>query len=133
MVAMTATLATPAAAQAERVRACLSAQETRDSVAANQLREPLALLRDAARETRAEPLNSRLCRWNEQFVYEMSLLRRDGRVLRVFVDAASGNKIPARFPRFDGRYLGFPKNQQRWSFQRQIHLVLASPMNIIQR
>ena len=103
MVAMTASLATPAAAQAERVRACLSAQETRDSVAAHQLREPLTLLRDAARETRAEPLNSRLCRWNEQFVYEMSLLRRDGRVLRVFVDAASGQKIPARETSGQGR------------------------------
>ena len=103
MVAMTASLATPAAAQAERVRACLSAQETRDSVVAHQLREPLTLLRDAARETRAEPLNSRLCRWNEQFVYEMSLLRRDGRVLRVFVDAASGQKIPARETSGQGR------------------------------
>jgi hypothetical protein len=103
MVAMTATLATPAAAQAERVRACLSPQETRESVTAHQLREPLTLLRDAARETRAEPLNSRLCRWNEQFVYEMSLLRRDGRVLRVFVDAASGNKIPARETSGQGR------------------------------
>jgi len=103
MVAMTASLATPAAAQAERVRACLSAQETRDSVAAHQLREPLTLLRDAARETRAEPLKSRLCRWDEQLVYEMSLLRRDGRVLRVFVDAASGQKIPARETSGQGR------------------------------
>ena len=103
MVAITATLATPAAAQAERVRDCLSPQETRESVVAYQLHEPLTLLRDAARETRAEPLNSRLCRWNEQFVYEMSLLRRDGRVLRVFVDAASGNKLPARETSGQGR------------------------------
>lgn len=103
MVAMTATLATPAAAQVEPVHACLSPQETRESVAAYQLREPLSLLRDAARETRAEPLKSRLCRWNEQFVYEMSLLRRDGRVLRVFVDAASGTKIPARETSGQGR------------------------------
>ena len=103
MVALTATLATPTAAQAARVRACLSPQETRESVAAHQLREPLTLLRDAARETRAEPLNSRLCRWDEQFVYEMSLLRRDGRVLRIFVDATSGNKIPARETSGQGR------------------------------
>lgn len=93
MVAMTASLAVPTAAQAQSARACLSPAETRESVAAHQLREPLTLLREAARETRAEPLNSRLCRWNEQYVYEMSLLRRDGRVLRVFVDAASGDKI----------------------------------------
>ena len=102
-VAMTASLAVPTAAQAANARACLSPVETRESVAANQLREPLTLLREAARETRAEPLNSRLCRWNEQYVYEMSLLRRDGRVLRVFVDAASGAKLPARETTGQGR------------------------------
>jgi hypothetical protein len=96
MVAMTVTLATPAAAQAERVRACLSPSETRESVVTYQLREPLSLLRDAARDTRADPLNSRLCRWNEQYVYEMSLLRRDGRVLRIFIDAKSGDRLPPR-------------------------------------
>ena len=103
MVAVTASLATPAAAQAERVRASLSPQETRESVVLHHLREPLTLLREAARDTRAEPLNSRLCRWNEQFVYEMSLLRRDGRVLRVFVDASSGDKINPRDANGQGR------------------------------
>ncbi|MDB5643858.1 MAG: uncharacterized protein JWN07_3175 [Hyphomicrobiales bacterium] len=77
-------------------RACLSAAETRENVSAHHLREPMALLREAASQTRAEPLNARLCRWNEQFVYEMSLLRRDGRVVRVFVDAASGSRVNAR-------------------------------------
>lgn len=80
---------------AER-RHCFSQVETRESVAAHRLREPLALLREAARETRAEPLGTRLCLWNEKFVYEMSLLRRDGRVVRVFTDAASGARLSAR-------------------------------------
>ncbi len=95
MVAMTASLATPVATSAS-ARACLSPNETRDSVSAHQLREPMVLLRDAARETRAEPLNTRLCLWDQTYVYEMSLLRRDGRVLRIFVDAASGSKLPPR-------------------------------------
>jgi hypothetical protein len=77
-------------------RACLSASETRESVSVHQLREPMALLREAAIQARAEPLGARLCRWSDQFVYEMSLLRRDGRVVRVFVDAASGARVNAR-------------------------------------
>ncbi len=89
--------ARPAAAQDGEVRhACLSAAETRESVSAHHLREPMALLREAAAQARAEPLGSRLCRWNEQLVYEMSLLRRDGRVLRVFIDAASGSRVKSR-------------------------------------
>lgn len=90
--------ARPAAAQqgGEGGRACLSAAETRENVSSHHLREPMALLREAAAQTRAEPLGARLCRWNEQFVYEISLLRRDGRVLRVFVDAASGARVNAR-------------------------------------
>jgi uncharacterized membrane protein YkoI len=88
-----AALATPAAVQGDARRVCLSPAETRESVALHQLREPMNLLREAAVQTRAEPLGARLCRWNEQFVYEMSLLRRDGRVVRVFVDAASGARM----------------------------------------
>jgi uncharacterized membrane protein YkoI len=94
---LAAPAAQPAAAQGQgQGRACLSAAETRESVSAHQLREPMTLLRDAAAQTRAEPLGARLCRWNEQFVYEMSLLRRDGRVVRVFVDAASGSRVNMR-------------------------------------
>ena len=95
MVALSASLVTPVATPAS-ARACLSPTETRESVATHQLREPMVLLRDAARETRADPLNARLCLWDEKYVYEMSLLRRDGRVLRIFVDATSGTKLPPR-------------------------------------
>lgn len=97
--ALAATLLHSAATRPEaegRERTCLSPADTRENVAIHRLREPMALLREAARETRAEPLGTRLCRWNERFVYEMSLLRRDGRVLRVFVDAVSGDTINAR-------------------------------------
>jgi hypothetical protein len=100
LAALAATLGNPArlaaADGADARRACLSAADTRENVSAHQLREPMALLREMAVQTRAEPLTARLCRWNEQFVYEMSLLRRDGRVVRVFVDAASGARVNAR-------------------------------------
>lgn len=85
--------AAPAQAQG---RFCLSPMETRESVAIHRLRDPMALLRDAALQTRAEPLGSRLCRWDDIFVYEMTLLRRDGRVVRVFADAISGSHVGPR-------------------------------------
>lgn len=74
----------------ERTRVCLNAADTRAAIAAHSLADPLATLRAAARKGQAEPLRSRLCRWNDRFVYEMALLRRDGKVIRVFIDAASG-------------------------------------------
>jgi hypothetical protein len=77
-----------AAAAPERV--CLSAAETRAAVARHGLVDPLAALRAAARKAQADPLRSRLCRVGAGFVYEMALLRRDGKVLRVNVDAATG-------------------------------------------
>ncbi len=38
----------------------------------------------------AEPINARLCRDHDELVYEISLLRRDGRVVRIYLDAATG-------------------------------------------
>jgi len=78
----------PFAEEAKRV--CLNAAETRVAVAEHRLADPLAALRAAARKGQTEPLRSRLCRWNDRFVYEMALLRRDGKVVRVFIDAIDG-------------------------------------------
>lgn len=69
---------------------CLNAADTRSAIAAHTLADPLAALRTVARKGQAEPLRSRLCRWNDKFVYEMVLLQRDGKVIRVFIDAANG-------------------------------------------
>ena len=74
----------------ELKRVCLNAAETRLAVAEHRLADPLATLRAAARKGQAEALRSRLCRWNDRFVYEMALLRRDGKVIRVFIDATDG-------------------------------------------
>jgi len=87
-------LVTPTAEPAaQSIRACLTPSETRAAIARHRLVEPLGALRSAARKAQAEPLRSRLCRRNGRFVYEMALLRRDGRVVRVFLDAASGAPI----------------------------------------
>ncbi len=86
------TLAAPSAAQPHK-RECLSQRETLDVIAAHNLARPRETLREAAGSARAEPLGAKLCRWDEDFVYEITLLRQDGKVLRVFVDAASGKVV----------------------------------------
>ncbi|MBL8590638.1 MAG: PepSY domain-containing protein [Methylobacteriaceae bacterium] len=94
LASMTAcVVAAPAQTSPPPRRQCLSATETLDVIAANRLAGPSETLGKAAGAARAEPLGARLCRWNEDFVYEITLLRADGRVLRVFVDAASGKVV----------------------------------------
>ncbi|MBX9759661.1 MAG: hypothetical protein K2Y29_12880 [Beijerinckiaceae bacterium] len=70
--------------------ACLPPSEARAAIARNKLANPLPALRSIAQRGRAEPLRSRLCRMDERFVYEMTMLRRDGKVVRVLVDAQDG-------------------------------------------
>lgn len=50
-------------------------------------------MRRAAARTHAEAIGAKLCRWSEDLVYEISLLRRDGRVIRIFVDAKTGQVV----------------------------------------
>jgi hypothetical protein len=53
----------------------------------------LIALRNAARSARAEPLVSRLCNWNEDWVYEMTLLPKNGNVTHLFINAADGSQM----------------------------------------
>ena len=71
-------------------RACFNAPETREKILAHGLADPFALLRAQAAEQRAEPIAVKLCRQGDQFVYEIDLLRRDGRLVHSRVDARSG-------------------------------------------
>ena len=41
-------------------------------------------------EAQAEPLGARLCQLGEGLIYEISLLRRDGHIVKILVDAFSG-------------------------------------------
>ena len=80
----------------QRTRAvCMSQSEARAAIARNKLANPMPALRSMARRTQSEPLRSRLCRIDERFVYEMTLLRRDGKVVRAFVDAQDA-RTPVR-------------------------------------
>jgi hypothetical protein len=94
------------AAEAEPPRAgprpvCLNAGETREMVKSRRLIEPFAALKFASAQRKAEALSARLCHTGDDFVYEITLLHRDGRLVHVEMEAATGKIVarPAREPR----------------------------------
>ena len=79
---------------------CLNAAETREMVKSRRLLEPFAALKSAGAQRKAEPLSARLCRAGDDFVYVITLLHRDGRLVHVEMEAATGKIVsrPAREP-----------------------------------
>ena len=77
---------------------CLNAAETREEVKARHLIEPFAALKFAGAQRKAEALSARLCHTGEDFVYVITLLHRDGRLVHVEMEAATG-KIVSHPPR----------------------------------
>jgi uncharacterized membrane protein YkoI len=75
---------------------CLTTDETREEIASARLIQPFVLMRRAAGETHAEAIDGRLCRWNNELIYEISLLRRDGHIVRVHFNAADGKAVERR-------------------------------------
>jgi hypothetical protein len=74
---------------------CLNAPETREMVKSRHLLEPFAALKFAGAQRKAEALSARLCRTGDDFVYEITLLHRDGRLVHVEMEAGTG-KIASR-------------------------------------
>jgi hypothetical protein len=77
-------------------RACLAASETREEIKARRLLEPFAVLKSAAAQFKAEALSAKLCRLGDELVYEIALLHRDGRLVHVVMNAATGKILGAR-------------------------------------
>ncbi len=92
VVATTAYLISGGTAWAETPadRVCFSTAESREKIHAHGLLEPFQLMRATIVRLHAEAIGVKLCRWRENLVYELSLLRHDGHVINVFVDATSG-------------------------------------------
>jgi hypothetical protein len=78
--------------------ACLNAAETRETVKSRHLLEPFAAIKFAGAQRKAEALSAKLCRSGDDFVYEITLLLRDGRLVHVDMEAGTG-KIASRPPR----------------------------------
>jgi hypothetical protein len=75
---------------------CFSASQTREKIAAHKLAEPFRLLMGAAHHYEAEALGVRLCHHKEQYIYEISLLRANGRVIHVYTNALTGQILSAK-------------------------------------
>ena len=80
-------------APVERPVVCFSAREMSDRVARLRLYNPLIAMQANARRNRAEPLRTRLCRTGNRLVYEQTLIRRDGKVLAIYVNTQNGRTI----------------------------------------
>ena len=72
---------------------CLTAAETREEVKARRLLEPFAALKFAAAQRKAEALSAKLCHTDDEFIYEITLLHRDGRLVHVQMDAGTGKPV----------------------------------------
>ena len=91
-------LANPALAAGEPAlaRTCFASAEARDAIAQNHLINSTIAMKNAAVKVQADALAGKLCRWTEQYVYEITLLRRDGRVIHAFIDARTGEVVGAQ-------------------------------------
>jgi hypothetical protein len=78
-----------------RTRKCFSSAESRARVAQFGLRPPFEMMRRASILADAQALGGKLCRWADLDVYDISLLRPDGRVVHVFIDASTGREVSA--------------------------------------
>ena len=72
---------------------CLGAGETREEVKSRRLLEPFAALKFAAAQRKAEALSARLCHTGDDFIYEITLLNRDGRLVHVEMGATTGKVV----------------------------------------
>jgi uncharacterized membrane protein YkoI len=90
---MTCAEARAAEAEARPKLVCLNASETSEEVRARKLLEPFTALKMAAAQRKAEALSARLCHRGDEFIYEITLLHRDGRLVQVEMQADSGKLI----------------------------------------
>ena len=78
---------------AAQKKSCLSAAETREEIKARKLREPFAALKSASQHFKAEALSAKLCRIDDELVYEIALLHKDGKYFHAHVSAVTGKLV----------------------------------------
>lgn len=77
-------------------RPCLPPNETREEIKARHFLEPFAVLKSASSQFKAEALSAKLCHLGDEFVYEITLLHRDGRLVHAVMSASTGKLLGAR-------------------------------------
>jgi uncharacterized membrane protein YkoI len=83
-------------ARAPGKRVCLSAAETREEIKNRHLREPFAVLKHAAQVFKSEALSAKLCRIDDEFLYEIALLHRDGKYFHAHINATTGKIVETK-------------------------------------
>lgn len=76
--------------------ACLPPSEAREEAKTRHFLEPFAVLKSAAAQFKAEAISAKLCHLGDEFVYEIRLLHRDGRLVHAVMNAATGKLVGAR-------------------------------------
>lgn len=77
-------------------QACLSPAERRQAVQAGQAMPLTQVTRQLRPEHRGEVVNARLCRAGSGLVYLLTVVDRRGKVMRLRLDARSGQIVQAR-------------------------------------
>jgi uncharacterized membrane protein YkoI len=85
-----------AAAASPAAAACFSAEETREHVQKHGLIALNNVVRSARGGAQADLISARLCETAGNLVYMVAMLGRDGKVMRITVDARSGDVINHR-------------------------------------
>ncbi|MCC3244697.1 hypothetical protein LG047_05075 [Methylocystis sp. WRRC1] len=75
---------------------CFSTTQTREKIEKHKLTDPFTCMRAEAAKLNGEPIGARLCRLAEIFIYEISVLQPDGRVVKIHVDATTGRPHSGR-------------------------------------
>jgi uncharacterized membrane protein YkoI len=95
-LASLAVLALAAFASPAASSTCFSAEETREHVRQHGLIALNDVVRSARGGAQADLISARLCETAGNLVYMIAMLGRDGRVMRLTVDARSGDVINHR-------------------------------------
>lgn len=86
-----------ARADVERVRGCVAPSQAHDVLIDQKLIAPFRALGEAARGGQGDAVGVQLCRVGDLYVYDITLLRRDGQVSHALINARKGGLvIPAR-------------------------------------
>jgi hypothetical protein len=80
----------PLRADAERVHGCMPPSRAREVLIAERFVAPFRALGVAAAGQPGDPVGLQLCLYGDVFVYDVTVLRRDGRVSHTLVDAHTG-------------------------------------------
>ncbi len=78
----------------QRRPACLSEDETHKAMLSRGLIPPVRAMEAASRIASGEPIGIRLCPNDASMVYDVVVLRGDGHLVHVLVDAGSGILLP---------------------------------------